>query len=332
MKPRHTPRLGASSPGIREPLHHREDQNPLRNRALLRFGRVLASDIQLSRWNEIPNRIRLVRVICPFRTANRLGVEGTEMLNPTLLKTLLGGIAFLALVCAPQQALAQHGGHGGGGGGGFHGGGAGGGFHGGGGGGFHGGGSYGGFGGQRSAPMPGGSSRSGRMGGGSPPTAARGQSQAERRGSSSVPRADTSPGWHGFERSPNSGGAAANHEMAIADGQWHSFGSAHTATGLTLASNNHIAGNTTFTHGGWGGRGGWRGGWGGWRGGWGYPALGFGWGCWGCGWGFGFGWGIGWAPYWGPYWALDPYPYWDSLWWADPYFYSPPDYIYPYPY
>src|ERR1700736_3820240 len=32
-RPPHTPRLGASSPGIHEPLPHREDQNPLRNRS-----------------------------------------------------------------------------------------------------------------------------------------------------------------------------------------------------------------------------------------------------------------------------------------------------------
>jgi len=274
-------------------------------------------------------------VVGSLEQPTRACVEGTFMPKPTLLKTLLCGIASLALICAPQLAIAQHGGHGGGGGGGSHGSGGGGGSRGSGGGGFHGsagagvhgGGPYGGYGGGRSAPMSR-DSRSGRMGGGPPSAAARSSSS---RGSSSAPRADTSPGWHPFGR-PGSGGATATHEMAIADGQWHSFGNTHAATGLTLASNNHIAGNTAFTHGAWGRHGGWRGGRGEWRrGGWGYHDLGFGWGCWGCGWGFGFGWGV-WSPYWGPYWALDPYPYWDNLWWADPYFYSPPAYIYPYPY
>lgn len=254
-------------------------------------------------------------------------------MKPTLLKVLLTVFAFLGLICAPQTAFAQHGGGGGshgGGGGGFHGGG--GGFHSGGsyGGGFHGGGySSGGYRGSEREGY-GGGSRYERMGGESPSA----RNYGATRGSSSLPRADTSPGWHSFGRSGSNGGAAAGHEMGMADGQWHSFGSTHGATGSALTGSTRFGGNTEFAHGGawggWGGRGwgDWGGrGWGGWHGGWGYPGYGFGWGCWACGWGFGFGWGIGWNPYW----ALYPYPYWDNLWWGDPYYYPPPYYLYPYP-
>jgi hypothetical protein len=115
--------------------------------------------------------------------------------------------------------------------------------------------------------------------------------------------------------------------MAIADGQWHSFGGARNTS---LVLNARFGANAGFGRNvGFGrfGGGPWRGGYG-WRGGWGYPGYRFGWGCWACGWGFGFGWGIGWNPYW----ALYPYPYWDNLWWGDPYgYYPPPAYLYPYP-
>ncbi len=114
---------------------------------------------------------------------------------------------------------------------------------------------------------------------------------------------------------------AKTREMGIADGNWHAFGNARTAT-PSLATNSRVNGIGPLNRGigplrpefrgiGWGGRG-WGGGWG--------------WGCWGCGWGFGFGWG-----YWNPYWALYPYPYWGNPWWSGPYGYPPPSYLYPYP-
>jgi hypothetical protein len=57
-------------------------------------------------------------------------VEEIAMKNSALLKVLFAGMVCIAIICAPQPALAQHGGHMGGGG--FHGGGFyGGGFHGG---------------------------------------------------------------------------------------------------------------------------------------------------------------------------------------------------------
>jgi hypothetical protein len=258
------------------------------------------------------------------------------MRKPTLLKTLLAGIASLALIGVPQAAFAQRGGHGGGGGGshagsaggGFHGSSAGGGFHGSSaGGGFHGSSAGSGYrGGERATPSYRGGDRFGRMGEGSPA----GRNSGSTRSSSSVPRADTSPGWHSFGRSGSGVGPAAAHQMGIADGQWHSFGSAHGAAGPAagpaarpaLAANARFGQNNFFTRGrGFGG-----GGFGGWRGSWGYPGYGFGWGCWGCG--FGFGWDLGWSPFW----AVYPYPYWDSLWWGDPYdYYPPPSVLYPYP-
>jgi len=272
----------------------------------------------------------------PSRAANRHWVEGTDMRKSTFLNALLAGIASVALVCAPTTAFAQHGGGGhgggGGGGGGFHGGG--GGFHGGGGsygGGYHGGGYYGGYGGR------GGSY--GGMRGASP--SGRNSDEArpwswEGRGGSR----DTSPGWHSFGSGNSAGmagrsssgaiagrsgsGTAAGRSAsgmaaapaAIADGQWHSFGSARSAAGSALTSNARPVQSATFNRGGLGFvNSGWRGGFG-LRGG--YP--GFGWGC--CGWGLGWGWGFGWG--WGPFW--DWPPYWSDSWWDYDY---PPAYIYP---
>lgn len=109
--------------------------------------------------------------------------------------------------------------------------------------------------------------------------------------------------------------------MAIADGQWHSFGNAHAA----FAGTSHFGGNPGLIRAGYGGFG---------YGGWGYRGYGFG--CWGCGWGFGFGWGPAWGFAWDPFWAFYPYPYWGdanpywgAAWWGDPYNY-PASYIYPY--
>ena len=201
------------------------------------------------------------------------------MQNSTWSNALLAALASLALVCTPVPALAQHGGGHGGGGGGFHGGGfSGGGFHGG-SGGFHGGGfsgahagsfGYGsrgvsgsqgarGFeGGRGSYGMRSGSSSMGRS---SRPWASEGQGVR-----------NTSPGWHGFERSAGGGrqgaggssraasglsgagagrasmagrGASTFHS-AVADGQWHSFGAAHGANSL-VAANLHTGFNS-FHH------------------------------------------------------------------------------------
>src|ERR1700722_12161822 len=180
-------------------------------------------------------------------------VEETSMQNSTWSNALLAALASLALACTPTPALAQHGGgHGGGGGGGSHGGGfsGGGGFHGG-SGGFHGGGFSG--------------ARAGSFGNGS--RGARGfegtrgsfgmRSGSPSMGRSSRPWAsegrgvrNSSPGWHGFERSASGGregfagrsamsgrgaGGSAFHS-AIADGQFHSFGTARGANSLVAAN------------------------------------------------------------------------------------------------
>jgi hypothetical protein len=115
------------------------------------------------------------------------------------------------------------------------------------------------------------------------------------------------------------------HSAGIADGQWHSFGSAHGAAAPALASSARSAAGTSFSHGGLqSGSSAWHGGYYGGRGYYGWRG-GYGWGgCWGCGWGFGYGWGLGWSPFW--YWPS----YWYSPWWGDDY--SAPSYIYPYPY
>ena len=273
------------------------------------------------------------------------------MRKSTFLNGLLSGIASVALVCAPTTALAQHGGggHGGsGGGGGFHGGG-GGGFHGGGSGGGYRGGGYGGYGG-RGGSYEGrgsyggmrGASPSGRSSAAARPWSFEGREAAH----------DTSPGWHSFGSGNGAGmagrssggamagrsgagaaagrsaagasagrsvgGASASH-AAIADGQWHSFGSAQGAAGSTQTSNPRSVESATLNRNGLGFvNSGWRGGFG-FRGGY----RGFGWGCcgWGLGWGWGFGWGWGWDPFW------DWTPYWYNPWWWD-YGYSPA-YIYP---
>jgi hypothetical protein len=100
--------------------------------------------------------------------------------------------------------------------------------------------------------------------------------------------------------------------MGIADGQWHSFGAARSATGSTLTANGRFAGERGSFGGGFRGFGGY-----------GYRGFGYGWGgCWGCGWGFG--WGLGWGFGWDPFWAWPPYGY--GLWWGD---YG---YLYPYAY
>jgi len=271
------------------------------------------------------------------------------MSTPTLLKTLLAALASVTLVCFSTPALAQHGGgHAGGGGGGSHGGG--GGFSGGGHGGYSGGGYHGGsYGGGYHAGSGGGGYRagSGSYGG-------RGSYGAMRGGPSSMhggsyhPWAseghavrDSSPGWHSFQRSPNSGavsarsGAAApgrtgaetgashnasTSHAAIADGQWHGFAAAHSTS--TLASNRAVVGIHNQA---WLGTG-WRGGF---RGGFGFPAFG----CWGCGWGWGgwglgFGWGWGWG-WWNPFWAWSPYWWYTPTPWLDGY-YTAPSYIDPY--
>jgi hypothetical protein len=274
------------------------------------------------------------------------------MRKSTFLNGLLFGIASVALVCAPTTALGQHagGGHGGGGGGGFHGGG-GGGFHGGGyggRGGSYGGGSYEGrgsygsmhgaspsgrssaaarpwsfegreaahdtspgwhsFGSGNSAGMAGRSS-SGAMAGRSGTGAAAGRSAAG--------RSATGRSAAGASAGRSVGAASASH-AAIADGQWHSFGSAQGRAGSAQTSNPRSVQSATLNRGGLGFRNSaWRGGFG-FRGGYG----GFGWGC--CGWGLGWGWGFGWGWGWGPFW--DWSPYWYNPWWD--YGYSAA-YIYP---
>jgi hypothetical protein len=260
------------------------------------------------------------------------------MRKSTFLEALLSGIASLALVCASSTAFAQHGGGGHGGGGGFHGGG-GGGFHGGGyAGGYHGGyGDYGGRGGSYGGMR--GASPSGRSSAAARPWSFEGREAAH----------DTSPGWHSFgsgngagmARQSSSGavagrsgagaaagrsavgaptgrsvGAASASHAAIADGQWHSFGSANGAGGSVQTSNPGSVQTVTRNRGGLGfGNSGWRGGFG-FRGGYG----GFGWGC--CGWGLDWGWGFGWG--WDPFW--DWPPYWYNRW--SDYSYSPA-YIHP---
>ena len=274
------------------------------------------------------------------------------MKKSTLLKTLLVGIASLALVCLPIPAMAQHGGHGGGGGGGGHvGGGGGGGFHGGGSsGGYHGGGSYGGSHGGYSGGY--GGSHGGYAGRGSYGGGSRGSYGSGARGAygggmhsgsyhawaseSHSGVRNTSPGWHSFERGGNTAGAAVH---SGATGAEHSNlarpvnGFAGTHTSASFATHNFVGGS--FAHAGfvgpwrpgWGG--GWRGGWGwgGWRGGWGWG--GWGWGWWGPGWGWGWwgpgwGWGLGWGGGWGPFWAWPPYNYYP--WWSYDYD-STPDYL-----
>lgn len=262
------------------------------------------------------------------------------MQNSTWSNALLAALASLALVCTPIPALAQHGGGHGGGGGGSHGGGfSGGGFHGG-SGGFH----SGGFSGAHAGSFGYGSrGASGSQGG-------RG-SYGMRSGSSSMSRSsrpwasegqgvrNTSPGWHGFERSAGgrqgaggssravsglsgagagrasmAGRSASTFHSAIADGQWHSFGAAHGANSL-VAANVHTGFNSfhhaTFVSTGFHG-----------------PAFYGGYGC--CAFGIGFGWGWGWGSGWGwgwgnPFWAWPSY--WYNPWW---YGYSP-QYIYPNP-
>ena len=203
-------------------------------------------------------------------------VEETSMQNSTWSNALLAALASLALVCTPVPALAQHGGGHGGGGGGFHGGGfSGGGFHGG-SGGFHGGGFSGAHAGSFGYGSRGVSGSQGARGfeGG------RG-SYGMRSGSPSMGRSsrpwgsegegvrNTSPGWHGFERSAGGGrqgaggssraasglsGAGASRasmagrgastfHSAVADGQWHSFGAAHGANSL-VAANLHTGFNS----------------------------------------------------------------------------------------
>jgi len=271
------------------------------------------------------------------------------MSTPTLLKTLLAALSSVTLVCFSTPAIAQHGGgHAGGGGGGFHGGGGGfsGGGHGGGysGGGFHGGaygGGYrGGSGGSRyhaGAGSYGSRGSYGGMRGG--PSSMRGSYHpwaSENRGTR-----DASPGWHSFQQSPNNGAmsarsgatvagraeteTAASHSTAafhaaVADGQWHGFGAAHSTS--TLASNRAVVGihNQAWLGTGWHG---------GFRGGFGFPAFG----CWGCGWGWGgwglgFGWGWGWG-WWNPFWAWSPYWWYTPTPWLDGY-YTAPSYIDPY--
>jgi hypothetical protein len=125
---------------------------------------------------------------------------------------------------------------------------------------------------------------------------------------------------------------------AIADGNWHSFGTSRgESTHNSLASTSHFT-TTSFAHpgfaasnlawrGGWHGGYGWHGGWyGGWGWGWGFAGWnwgwGWGWGC--CGWGWGWGWG-GWG--WSPFWSWPAY-------WYNPYldgYYPPPYALYPYP-
>jgi hypothetical protein len=101
------------------------------------------------------------------------------------------------------------------------------------------------------------------------------------------------------------------HSAGIADGQWHSFGSAHGAAAPALASNARSAAGTSFSHGGLqSGSSAWHGGYFGGRG---YY-----------GWRGGYGWGLGWSPFW--YWPS----YWYSPWWGDDY--SASSYIYPDPY
>jgi hypothetical protein len=238
------------------------------------------------------------------------------MQHPTRSHALLAGLFSLALICGPIPALAQHGGgHGSGGGshgGGFSGGSRGGGFSSGGGRSFGGSrgfegsrGSYGGMRGNSSA-----------MGRSSRPWASEGRGVR-----------NTSPGWHGFERSGNarnmsaradggmgarSAGSARNFHAAVADGQWHSFGAAHGG-GTLLASNARAASFNSF-RGGFGGNGFFRG-----------PGFRAGFGCCGFGWGYGWGWGWGGWGWWNPFWAWPSY--WYSPWWYD---YSP-QYIYPNP-
>jgi hypothetical protein len=140
--------------------------------------------------------------------------------------------AALALASVPEPAFAQRGGGGHGGGGGSHSGGGGGGFHGGGSGGgsYHGGGSSG-------VSRGGGSySNGGRSYGSAPSARSYGPSNgsyANRGGSSARPSGNSAyaGGRNGSSNSmTNSGRSAASasgaHAPAVADGQWHSFGSA----------------------------------------------------------------------------------------------------------
>jgi hypothetical protein len=257
------------------------------------------------------------------------------MQNSTWRNALLAALASLALVCTPIPALAQHGGGHAGGGGGSHGGGfSGGGFHGG-SGGFHGGG----FSGARAGSFGYGSRGASGFQGARGFGGARG-SFGMRSGSPSMGRSsrawasegrgvrNTSPGWHGFERSAGGGregfagrsamsgrgAGGSNFHSAIADGQWHSFGAARGANSLVAA--NLRPGFNSFNR-GFGGNSFFRGP--GFRGGFGCCAFGLGFG-WGWGWGWGSGWG--WA---NPFWAWPSY--WYNPWWYD---YSP-EYIYPNP-
>jgi hypothetical protein len=254
------------------------------------------------------------------------------MRKPTVWNALFALTALLALTAAPIPALAQHGGgHGGGGGGGHAGGGFSGGGHSGGsfGGGYHGGGSS--YSGGRGFA---GGGRS--YGGGSRgmSSSMRGSGSAHAWASEGHGVRNTSPGWHGFERSGNSGGmaarsggagmaarsgragltgrSAAGSHAAIADGAWHSFGGVHS--GSVLASNASFNGGR-FGFNSFAFRGGFAG-----RGFWGYPGFG----C--CGWGLGFGWGWGWG------WGLwDPFWTWPSYWYSPWVYGATPEYIYPNP-
>jgi hypothetical protein len=106
------------------------------------------------------------------------------------------------------------------------------------------------------------------------------------------------------------GASGAVHNSAIADGNWHSFGTT-TRGGYSGTSGYGSRGyGYGYGHGYGYGRG--------------YGWYGYGWrgyGCWGCGWGWGWGWGWPWAlSWWAPYW------YYPSWWWG-------PGYVaYPSPY
>src|SRR5262249_58243719 len=159
------------------------------------------------------------------------------MRKSTLLKALLTVTAPMIFVCV--TASAQHGaGHGGGG----HGGG--GGFHGGGGysGGYHGGGYSGGYHGGGYAGGYHGGGYSGGMHGG--------------------PQAMPGGGHSGMSGGPSSARSFGGMEhpstahAAIADGQWHSFGSGHMAGGSTAASASPIHSSASTSVRGSAGRGG----------------------------------------------------------------------------
>ena len=170
------------------------------------------------------------------------------MTRSTFAKVLLASIASLVLVFVPNPAFAQRGGGGHGGGGGFHGGG-GGGFHGGGGfsggghSGFSGGGrSYGGgayrSGGGFSSRAYGGSAYRGSGFGGRSVAGLNGRSFGSAGRSSGVRNAIADGQWHSFGsagRVTNAAASSGFRNSASADGRWHSFGGTHN----TLAANTH---------------------------------------------------------------------------------------------